>query len=86
MAWKIIEVTDKALKGKYYGMNYYANKELKEKIPMGKNDILVSKNLGEKMKKRTIAHEKLEAQMMRDRGMKYNKAHKCAEAMDDYVK
>jgi hypothetical protein len=85
MAWHIRTVPDKELKGRYWGMNYYAKKELGEHIPIKKNEILVSDKCTPTMRRRTIAHEKLEADMMNRRGFKYAKAHKVAEAMDDYV-
>lgn len=66
---------------KFYGMNFYANRELKAGFKCKPNEILVDKHLKGRMLKRTIAHEKIEAYNMK-RGLKYKKADKIARKFE----
>jgi len=70
---------------KFYGMNYYANKELKTGFKCKPNEVLIDKNLKGRMKKRTITHEKIEAFHMK-RGLKYWKADRIASKFELKVK
>jgi len=79
---KVKIVPDKQIKG-YWGMNPRASKELHKKCP--KNTILVAKSASKLMRKRTIAHEKIEYYHM-GRRLKYKKAHRIAEAFDRRIK
>jgi hypothetical protein len=75
----------KDLKGKWYGMNYFASKELKLTFPIKKNEIYVDKKLKGRMLKRTIAHEKIEVFHMK-RGLKYKKADRIAGKFEKNVR
>lgn len=83
MKLKIKRVKSKSIKG-YYGMNPEAAKELGIKCP--KNTILIEDKLKGRMKKRTIAHEKIENYMMKKKGLKYKEAHKIAEKFEKRIK
>lgn len=78
----IIRKVDSKKMGVWAGMNYEADKELDTPLKMKRNEILVDKNLSPKDMRQTVAHEKIEAYWMRERGLKYKDAHKIALAMD----
>jgi len=73
------------LGSKFYGMNYYANKELKAKFNCKPNEILIDKKLKGRMLKRTIAHEKIECFHMK-RGLRYKKADRIASKFEMRVR
>lgn len=80
---KIKYVKPKKIKG-YFGMNPEASKELGLKCP--KNTILIANNLKGRMKKRTIVHEKIESYLMKNKGLRYAKAHMIASKLEKKVK
>lgn len=80
-----MKIIKKDLKGKWFGMNYFASKELKLSFPIKKNEIYVDKHLKGRMLKRTIAHEKIECYHMK-RGLRYKQADKIASKLEKKIK
>lgn len=80
---KVKYVPSDRIKG-YYGMNHEAGKELGVYCP--KNTILVDSELKGRMLKRTIAHEKLESYLMKEKGMSYKDADRVAMSFEKRVK
>ena len=81
----VLKVRKVNMGSKYYGMNYYANKELKAGYKCHKDEVLVDKKLKGRMLKRTIAHERMEAYHMK-RGLKYRKADNIARKFELKIK
>jgi hypothetical protein len=71
----------------YYGMNFFAAKDLHFHHPLLKDprDILVDKRLGPEMRARTILHEEVEDLAMRPK-MKYKKADSYALSEEHFAK
>lgn len=66
-------------------MKVYIRNKIK---PVGNhrgNKVLIDKKLPKKYHKPIILHEKMEAYLMKKKGMKYNKAHKIANAFEKNV-
>ena len=80
-----MNIVRKATRG-YYGMNHEAGKELGIKDNPPEGTIYVNPELKGRMLKRTIAHEKVESYLMKEKGMKYNEAHKIAMKWERNVK
>jgi hypothetical protein len=74
--FRIISVDEKLL-GRYDGMNYYANKELRQNHTMKEYDVLINRNLYGKKRKSVIKHELIERNLMK-KGMKYRDADRIA--------
>jgi hypothetical protein len=80
MRYKIIYVKD--IPNGYVGMNYFAAKELGIPFPRKKNLIWIK--IGDKgLYKSTIKHEKIEAELMMKKGMRYKQAHSIANHLED---
>lgn len=77
MKFKIKQVAKK-IKGGYIGMNYYAAKSHHIPYKHKKKEILVYSHLGKKTKLDTIHHEEIESYLMKNKHMRYHKAHKIA--------
>ncbi len=70
----------------YYGMNHEAGKELKVRDVPPDGVIYVDTHLHGRMLKRTIAHEKIEAYLMKHDHLKYRKADKIAMKFERRIK
>ena len=64
----------------YGGMNYFAAHDLavNMRYPYDKNTILIVRGQPDKLRKETILHEKVEAEIMRNTQIQYPKAHRAA--------
>ena len=74
--WKVFEVGAGCLKD-YDGMNAYAGKAMGFKPKLKKDEVLVDRRLKASYKKEVVAHEIIEARLMK-RGMHYWTAHNIA--------
>lgn len=75
---------DSDFMGKWAGMNYYAAEYNHTNLHPRPREIFVDKNLKPDDKKKTIVHEKVEAEMMK-KGLSYPKAHKIALKVEKYI-
>jgi len=82
---KVKNIPDKML-GDFWGMNFYADKELRHPLKTKPDVVYVAASLKGRARRRVVAHEKIEAHLMRDGGLNYADAHKVAEKMDKMVR
>ena len=63
----------------YGGMNYFAAHDpaVNMRYPYDKNTILIVRGQPDKLRKETILHEKVEAEIMRNTQIQYPKAHRA---------
>jgi hypothetical protein len=82
MKFKIVYV--KSIPQDFIGMNYFAAKSHKIQFPNKQNLIWVKKGMTKDLRDSTIQHEKMEIVLMKNRKMKYHKAHIISNSMEEF--